>query len=331
LIDRRAAGLHDGMQFTYRNPERSTDPTRAVAGARSVVVGARPYLLDDPPPRAGVAGRVARYAWTDHYEALRDGLRAVARRLHADGWKAVAFADDNALVDREVAYRAGIGWFGKSSNLLVRGAGSWFVLGSVVTDAPLAPAEAPVADGCGSCRRCIDDCPTNAIVAPGVVDASRCLAWLLQKPGVFPREHRSALGTRIYGCDDCQEACPPTIRLGERFRSAADPSSLDATVDVLALLDADDREILDRWGRWYIAGRDPRWVRRNALLVLGNGGRVDGVVAERVVATIARYLSDRDPILRGHAVWAARRLGLDRMLPAGDADPAVADELTAPL
>jgi epoxyqueuosine reductase len=148
---------------------------------------------------------------------------------------------------------------------------------------------------------------------------------------VFPREHRSALGTRIYGCDDCQEACPPTIRLGERFRSAADPSSLDATVDVLALLDADDREILDRWGRWYIAGRDPRWVRRNALLVLGNGGRVDGVVAERVVATIARYLSDRDPILRGHAVWAARRLGLDRMLPAGDADPAVADELTAPL
>lgn len=327
LIERRDAGLHDGMQFTYRNPERSTDPAQAVEGARSVVVGAKPYLLGEPPVPDGLHARVARYAWVDHYEALREGLWAVAHRLRADGWRAVVFADDNSMVDREIAHQAGLGWFGKSSNLLIEGAGSWFVLGSVVTDAPLPTAPAPVADGCGPCHRCVDACPTGAIVAAGVVDASRCLAWLLQKPGVFPREHRVALGDRIYGCDDCQEACPPTVRLGERFRGSVAPGTLDATVDVLALLEGDDEAILDRWGRWYLSGRDPRWLRRNALIVVGNGGRRD----ERVTAVLRRYLADRDDILRGHAVWAARRLGLDAIVPLTDDDAGVLAELTAAL
>jgi epoxyqueuosine reductase len=332
LIARRDAGLHDGMQFTYRNPERSTDPGRAVEGARSVVVGAKPYLLEEPPAPDGLHARVARYAWVDHYDALREGLWAVAHRLRAEGWRAVVFADDNSLVDREVAYQAGLGWFGKSSNLLIDGAGSWFVLGSVVTDAPLPAATAPVADGCGACHRCVDACPTGAIVAPGIVDASRCLAWLLQKPGVFPREHRVALGDRIYGCDDCQEACPPTVRLGERFRAApgsgrVETAAVDATVDVLALLEGADEVILERWGRWYLAGRDPRWLRRNALIVVGNGAQRD----DRVVAILREYLVHPDAVLRGHAVWAARRLGLDALLPAADEHPDVAAELTATL
>ena len=212
LEARKAAGLHGGMGFTYRNPARSTDPGAAVAGARALVVGARAYHQPTPPAPAGPAGRVARYAWVDHYRPLRDGLRAVARRLKADGWRAVVFADDNSLVDREAAYRAGLGWYGKNANVLLPGLGSWFVLGAVVTDAPLAPAAAPVDDGCGSCRRCLDGCPTDAIVAPGVVDARRCLAWLVQQPGSFPVEYREALGDRIYGCDDCQEVCPPNRR-----------------------------------------------------------------------------------------------------------------------
>ena len=337
LTERRDAGLHDGMGFTYRNPERSTDPAQAVKGARSVIVGARPYLLPDPAlPEGGVHARVARYSWTDHYEPLREGLRAVAARLRAEGWRAVAFADDNSIVDREVAYRAGLGWFGKSSNLLLDGGGSWFVLGSVVTDALLEPAAEPVPDGCGPCRRCVDSCPTGAIVASGVVDASRCLSWLLQKPGVFPREHRVALGDRIYGCDDCQEACPPSVRLGRRWRPEPDSRTaaaqpLDATVDVLELLDSDDATILDRWGRWYIAQRDPRWVRRNALIVLGNSGSTSGANAhgERVVTLLRRYVAHPDPMLRVHAVWAAARLGLLDILPPSDEDADVAAELAA--
>ena len=218
-------------------------------GARSIIVAARSYLVDDEPARpAGAQARVARYAWIDHYGPLRAGLRSIAGRLRAAGERAIAFADDNSVVDREVAYLGGLGWFGKNANLLVAGAGSWFVLGSVVTTAAFDAevADAPVADGCGSCRRCIDICPTGAIVAPGVIDGRRCLAWVLQRPGSIPVELREAVGDRIYGCDDCQEACPPTVRLGRRHvrplseLAAATTDGVQAWVDVIDLLDADD-------------------------------------------------------------------------------------------
>lgn len=314
---RRDLGLHDGMQFTFKNPERSTDPGRAVRDARAVFVAARPYLVDDEPAPLGgaaVPARIARYAWADHYAPLRKGLWAVAHRLRADGWKAVAFADDNSMVDREIAHRAGLGWFGKNANLLVPGAGSWFVLGSVVTTAPLPPATAPVADGCGTCRRCLDGCPTGAIIEPGVVDAGRCLAWQLQKPGTFPVELRAALGDRIYGCDDCQEACPPTVRLGHHHTARVPAGvEVEATLDVLDLLDATDDELLARWGRWYLADRDPRWHRRNALVVLGNTMPTPGTAAhERARAVLERYLAHDDPMLREHAEWAAHTGMSDR-------------------
>ena len=197
-------------------------------------------------------------------------------------------ADDNAIVDREVAYRAGLGWFGKNANLLLPGAGSWFVLGCVITTAAYEPAE-PVADGCGSCRRCLDACPTGAIVAPGVIDANRCLAWVLQRPGTIPAELRPAIGDRIYGCDDCQEVLPADRAPRPPSPAPARRRHAEAWVDVLDLLDADDRTLLDRHGRWYIAGRDPRWLRRNALVVLGNtatgddraGGRHAGALPPR--------------------------------------------------
>ncbi|MEP7202612.1 MAG: tRNA epoxyqueuosine(34) reductase QueG [Ilumatobacteraceae bacterium] len=326
LIRRKDAGLHDGLQFTYKNPERSTDPQRAVEGAQAVLVGARSYYLDQPPAPAGAQGRVARYAWTDHYAPLREGLRTVARQLRRDGWRAVVFADDNSIVDREVAYRAGIGWFGKNANVLLPGAGSWFVLGCIVTTAPLPPAAGPAPDGCGSCRRCIDACPTGAIIAPGVIDAGRCLAWIIQKPGVMDRRWRAAIGDRIYGCDDCQTVCPPTVRFAAKHQAPA--VDLEPWVSLIDILDANDDEVMQRWGRWYVADRDPRWVRRNALVVLGNVGRREDAAVRRC---LTRYLAHDDAMLRAHAVWAARRLGLDESLPTDDTDPLVVEELATPL
>ena len=131
------------MQFTYRNPIRSTDPSMAVAGARSIIVGARSYALDAAAPPDVASGRVARYAWVDHYRPLREGLWAMARHLRTLGHKAVAFADDNSIVDREAAYLGGLGWFGKNANLLLPKSGSLFVLGCVITTAELPPREIP--------------------------------------------------------------------------------------------------------------------------------------------------------------------------------------------
>lgn len=307
LEHRKAEGLHGGMQFTYRCPERSTDPEVALPGARALVVGAMSYRRTSTPrPHDGPHARVASYSWADRYAPLRTALGAVAAELAAHGWRSRVLADDNALVDREAAFRAGLGWYGKNTNLLLPGKGSWFVLGSVVTDAPLEASPAPVADGCGSCQRCLPACPTGALVAPGVLDARRCLAHLVQAPGSFPLEWRVALGDRLYGCDDCQDACPEN-KAAERRDPPSPPAPDDEPwVAVLALLAASDEELLARYGRWYIPRRDPRYLRRNALVVLGNVG--DGRDPE-VVLALRAALGGSDAMLREHAAWAAARLG----------------------
>jgi epoxyqueuosine reductase len=337
LEQRAAAGLSASMQFTYRNPARSTDPARTLPTARSLVVGALGYAAPVPPPPAGPRGRVARYATEDHYAALRHGLEQVAGVLRDAGHQARVLADDNALVDRAAAVRAGLGWYGKSANVLVPGHGSWFVLGSVLTDAVLGGAELggrpePVADGCGACTRCLDGCPTSAIVAPGVVDARRCLAWMVQDTADLPREHRVALGDRVYGCDECQEVCPPSRREETRVTLVTPTPPDTAWVDLLELLEADDDELLARHGRWYVPQRDPRYLRRNALVALANS------VAEHATADphdprlcelLGAALDSGDTMLVGHAAWAALRIGRADLLEVGERvhDPAVRAEL----
>jgi epoxyqueuosine reductase len=316
LEDRRSEGLHGGMAFTYRNPARSSDPSRILRDARSLVVGAWSYAQQPPagPRRPGRApARVARYATEDHYGRLEAALGRVADHLRGVGHRAVVMADDNSLVDREAAWRAGIGYSGKNANVLLPGHGSWYVLGAVVTDAPLPTTGPPVASQCGSCRRCLDGCPTDAIVRPGVVDADRCLAWLLQRVGTFPVEHREALGDRIYGCDDCQEVCPPSRR-DEASAPVGPPSTWLDAIELLAL---DDDVLLERVDRWYIPGRDPAVVRRNLLLVVGNAAHPGDPSA---IATLDRYATGGDPVLAEHARWAIDRL--ERRHGTGEDGPA---------
>ena len=334
INQRISQGLHNQMQFTFRNPERSTDPTKTLPSARSVIVGALSYssssvntFAQTPEKENKFSARIARYVWSDYYAQLRKLLGEIARQLVLDGHRAVVLADDNAIVDREVAYQAGIGWFGKNSNLLISGAGSYFVLGCVITTAELIFADKQVEDGCGSCKRCLDNCPTSAIVAPGVVDANKCLAWLLQKPGIFDREYRVALGDRIYGCDDCQEVCPPTVRYERKIESSRleilrKPAKQWASV--AAILTNDDDSLLREFGAWYIADRNPKWLRRNALIILGNIGDPSD---DAVVDLLNKYLHHADPVLRAHAVWAAARLGLKHMIDETDEDQIVQAEL----
>ena len=340
-------GLINDMQFTFRNPRRSTTPQMSVEGARSIIVGVRSYardvdlrldLVDDDGRELGVheegqqsssSARVARYAWADHNEGLKQSLSAVMRRLRDDGHRAVVFADDNSIVDRETAHLAGIGWYGKNANILLPSAGSFFVIGCVVTTADL-PHGKPIDDGCGVCSRCIPACPTAAIVAPGVVDGNKCLSWLLQKPGVFNRSFREALHDRIYGCDDCQTSCPQTVRRSVPVQLSTSVSRpalpARATIDVEWLLNADDEAVMTVCDHWYTHQRDARWIRRNALVILGNIG--DSTRAE-VHGTVARYVSHEDAMLRAHAVWAAARLGFSdlTMRAAEDPDPLVVEEM----
>ena len=341
LHERKQAGLHGGMQFTYRNPDRSTDASRLVPRAAALIVGALEFDADTgaAPSDGSPYARVAAYARTHHYAVLRDALESMAAPLRSEGHLAVVTADENCLVDRAAAHRAAIGWWGKNSNILVPGVGSLVVLGAVVTDAPIAQDNPePTADGCGSCRQCLDGCPTGAISAPGTVDARRCLAWLVQADGVFDPEYRVALGDRIYGCDDCSDVCPPNrvrVRLTRRDRSRLDPrteplartpqeSGHGAWISVLDMLDASDGELMASFGRWYIPRRQPRYLRRNALVVLANVGEPSD---PRVRAAVERALAHPDPLVRAHAVWCARRLGLGLEALREPDDPLVRAEL----
>lgn len=329
IESQKSDGLHGGMHFTYGRPERSTDPALIVPGGTSIIVGLWAYGRDHhAPSHSPPAGRVARYVHTDAYGGLSVALGAVADRLKVEGHAAEVVLDDNRLVDRSAAYRAGLGWLGHNTNLLNPTLGSWVVIGSVVTSAELPRSESLVSDGCGSCRRCAAQCPTGALDEPGVLDARRCLAWLVQAGGSFPREFRSALGDRIYGCDDCQEVCPvnPALATASAVRVELKPRA--PWVPLIDVLEASDEELLATFGHWYIPRRRAQYLRRNALVALGNVGEPDD---PSVISALRSALGSSSVVERSHAVWAARRLGLVELLDdvTNDEAPEVHEELQA--
>ncbi len=314
IEDRKRQGLHAGMHFTYGNPERATDPSQLFEGAQSVLVALRSYKsasvegfdLRSPETEISVdgpEGSVASYVCSDEYGMLRQGLMKVVSYLESFGARAEVVMDDNRLADRAIAAKAGLGWLGRNTMLLHPDLGSWTVIGSVVTDIAFKQEVEKVPDGCGTCRRCSVDCPTGAIDEFGVLDANRCLAWLLQAKGIFPRQYRTALGDRLYGCDDCQVLCPVNDTAIEGARAAV---PREAKVDIVALLHSSDDELMNQYGHWYIPRRRPEYLRRNALVVLGNSQSGDDPEVERV---LANCLASTHALVRSHAVWAALRLG----------------------
>jgi epoxyqueuosine reductase len=300
LKDRKAAGMHAGMHFTFGDPERSTDISRSFPWARSLVVAGFAYLpqAGSPEPARSNHGRVARFATDDHYRGLRGALDRAAQLLTAAGYHAELVVDDNRLVDRAAAVRAGVGWWGKNTMVLAPGAGPWMLLGSIVTDAEFESTPSMVRD-CGTCDACLPACPTGALVQPGVLDARLCLAHVLQARGWIPRELRRDVGDRIYGCDDCLDACPP----GTKLESTAAPWPRQ---DLLALLERSDEELMARFEHFYVPRRRADFLRRNILVALGNGGD------ESAVPVVSSYLTHPEPMLRAHAAWALGQIGGER-------------------
>jgi epoxyqueuosine reductase len=297
IRERRERGLFGALKFTTSQPEVSCHPERLLDGARSVVSAALCYWLPEPPRSSG-QGRLPRYAWHDGYAELREKLDALGRVL---GAPFRVLVDANQHVDREAAARSGVGFYGKNTMLITERHGSWVVLGTLVTAAELEPTP-PMRAGCGSCTRCIDACPTGALDEPGVLDATQCLSYWTQVEGEIPEGYRSPLGAQVYGCDICQDVCP--WNRGVEGRRAAEPEDGAAHVDLLAWLGDDRRLDEDLLARLYVPRNDPRWLRRNALVALGNAGADE----PETRAVLKAYADGDDELLAGHARWALGQL-----------------------
>lgn len=298
---------HGEMTWMKEQLARRRHPTAMWPAARSAVVVAASYApRDNPLPQLerreeGVISVYARNA--DYHDVMKGRLKRLASGFAArSGADVKVFVDTAPLMEKPLAQLAGLGWQGKHTNLVSRAHGSWLFLGVMLTDAELS-ADAPGADHCGSCRACLDICPTNAFPAPYQLDARRCIAYLtIELAGPIPRELRSAIGNRIYGCDDCLAVCPWN-KFAAASREAAFYPRPELTAALLADLvqldDASFREIFSRSPIKRI-GRD-RFVR-NVLIAIGNSG-------ERLLASACTdRLEDRSPLVRGAAVWALERL-----------------------
>jgi epoxyqueuosine reductase len=297
IRERRKRGLFADMRFTMAQPETSCHPETLLEGARTVVSAALCYYAPEPeqPPDHG---RLPRYSWNDGYAELREKLDLLGRRL---GGRYRVLVDANQHVDREGAARAGVGFYGKNTLLITRRHGSWVVLGTLVTDVEIEPS-APLSLDCGSCRLCIDACPTGALDDPGVLDSTKCLSYWSQAPAPIPEEYREPLGTQVYGCDICQDVCP--WNRGVEKRRAAEPLRADAEphVSLVDWLEAEEDELAERYDRLYVPRNDGRYLRRNALVAAGN------TRDPSLAPVVARWAEDDDPLIREHAEWALARL-----------------------
>jgi epoxyqueuosine reductase len=290
IAERRARGLFGDLRFTLTNTARSCHPERLVRGARSVIAVALPLWRPAGERPGRLYGRMPRYAWHDPYAPLRARLETLAARLRSQhGARATVFVDSNHHVDREAAIRGGLAFSAKNTMAIVPGQGSFVALGAVVTDLELDPAEKLVPPGCGSCTRCLDACPTGALIEPGVLDTRACISSSTQRAEPIPEAHAEALEDRVYGCDICQDVCPwNTGPAARRSSLASDPG---AWVSLQEWLELPDAELLERHGHLYVPRRDPRYLRRNALIALGNAG---GEEARTLAAPFAR---SGDPVL----------------------------------
>jgi len=320
-LARIADGLMDGLPwYTAGRVRRGATPQELLPGAQSIIsLGLNYYPADaedDPaegdtdadsrPGGSGLTGQIARYArGRDYHRVMKARMRDFAAGLAARLDTPIAarwYVDDGPMLDRAAAARAGLGWFGKNSNILTSELGSWVFLGQVITDLKIAP-DAPLVKTCGSCVRCIDACPTGAIVAPYVIDNARCISHLtIENRGAIPRELRPLLGDWIFGCDLCQEVCPVNRKAQPAQEPAFGKAAL-ATADLIEILEMSETDFRERFRGTPILRAKRIGLQRNACVALGNGKNPAAVPA------LDRALQQGETLVRGHAAWALGQIG----------------------
>src|SRR5256714_8525010 len=295
------AGGSGEMEWMERGAEKRCDPEQVLPGARSIIVVALNYWQGKQARSRGT-GRIARYAWGDDYhELMLAKLEKVSAFLAQLGGTQKCYVDTGPVLERDHAAEAGIGWHGKSTMLVDPKLGTWFFLGEILTTLELEP-DAAQADRCGNCTRCITACPTGAITGPHRLDARRCISYLtIELKGSIPVELRPLIGDRIYGCDDCLEACPWNrfAAVSREAAFAAGPAVVMRLRDYLAL---DDASFRDLFRRSPIKRIKRRGFLRNVCVALGNVGD------ETDLSALERAAIDPEPLIAEHAAWAMRQI-----------------------
>ncbi len=328
-----AEGAHGDMDWLETTAERRGSPSALWADVRSVIMLGMNYGPDHNPLailKEKSLAAISVYAQgEDYHELIKSRLKQLARWLVANaGGDVKVFVDTAAVMEKPLAASAGLGWQGKHTNLVSRDFGSWLFLGSIFSTLDL-PADGALEDSCGTCRACLDICPTAAFPEPYRLDARRCISYLtIEHKGPIPRELRAAIGNRIYGCDDCLAVCP-----WNKFAVQGNEAKLAARDDLRApelaeLARLDDAQFRKLFAKTSIkrTGRD-RFVR-NVLIAIGNSGDAS------LVGEAERLLDDDLPLVRGAAVWALSRLiARERLvtLKTSDSDAAVNEEWRAAL
>lgn len=315
LLRRRAEGYECG--FEEKDIDKRTHPELLFEGPRSIlsIALAYPSKLEGPPRSEPGASRgiVARSAWgEDYHTVLRGRLEKLADfiRSRVPEARLESMVDTGALVDREVAVRAGIGFSGKNCSVITPEFGSYVYLGELLTNLPFPP-DTPLTEGCGDCTLCLDACPTSAFVAPGVLNAGRCLSFLTQSKDEIPEEVKDRMGNRLYGCDTCQVVCPKNKGFNWTHHAEFRPDPELAKPLLAPLLTIGNREFKERFGSGAAAWRGKKPIQRNAILGLGK-------FRDRTAAPllIRLLLEDPRPDIRAEAAWALGRIGGDEALGA---------------
>jgi len=305
------------MNYMQRGEEKRCDPQKVLAGAKSIVVFALNYFQgnesgigfqpmddwQDAHATPAATGRIARYAWGDDYhEVIAEKLDKIDNFLREFGGEQKCYVDTGPILERDYAAQAGIGWHGKSTMLIDQRLGTWFFLAEILTTLEL-PADEPVPNHCGTCERCITACPTGAITAPHRVDARRCISYLtIELKGVIPLDLRPLIGDRIFGCDDCLDACPWN-RFAQESREAAFSARKSTTgMSLREYLELSDAEFRAFFRNSPIKRIKRRGFLRNVCVALGNAGDISDIPA------LERAARDPEPLIAEHARWAIDRI-----------------------
>lgn len=302
-------GFGAEMSYLQRHLEVKKNPGSLLPGAKSIICLGINYFMDNIPERKNDQSRgiISRYAWgLDYHDFIKQKLKKLhsfISFIYRTEIDAKFCVDTVPILEREFANRAGIGWIGKNCNLINREYGSYLFLAEIILTKELVYDEVEVKDRCGSCTRCIDACPTGALVAPRMLDACRCISYLtIEHKGIIPPEFRSAIGNRVFGCDVCQEVCPWN-RHAKRKRMKEWKPKEEPAPKLLDLMLLTEEEFGSRFRNSPIQRTKRSGLLRNVAVAIGNWGE------QAAVPVLIKALNDSEPLIRGHVAWALGKCG----------------------